>query len=71
MDEEMGLKIIVSMPCSPCLPNFMKIYQLVQKLLGGGAQKDRQTHTQSDDLISLLSFLESRMNDFNSLPVLL
>jgi hypothetical protein len=35
------------------VPSFIKIYQAVQKLLVG----DRQT----DDLISLLSFLESRL----------
>jgi hypothetical protein len=35
------------------MPNFMKIYQAVQKLLVG----DRQT----GDLISLLSLLESRL----------
>jgi hypothetical protein len=35
------------------LPNFMEIYQAVKKLLVG----DRQT----GDLISLLSFLESRL----------
>jgi hypothetical protein len=35
----------------------MKIYQAVQKLLVGGTQRDRQT----GDLISLLSFLESRL----------
>jgi hypothetical protein len=37
------------------IPNFMKIYQAVQKLLVGDT--DRQT----GDLISLLSFLESRL----------
>jgi hypothetical protein len=36
------------------VPNFMKIYQAVQKLLVGDTQTD--THR---DLISLLSFLES------------
>jgi hypothetical protein len=35
----------------------MKIYQAVQKLLEG----DRHTHRQTGDLISLLSFLESRL----------
>jgi hypothetical protein len=38
-------------------PNIMKIYQAVQKLLVG----DIQTHTQTGDLISLLSFLESSL----------
>jgi hypothetical protein len=37
------------------IPNFMKIYQAVKKLLVGGG------HRQSGDLISLLSFLESRL----------
>jgi hypothetical protein len=35
----------------------MKIYQAVRKLLVG----ERQTHRQNGDLISLLSFLESRL----------
>jgi len=35
------------------VPNFMKFYQAVQKLLVGD--------TQTGDLISLLSFLESRL----------
>jgi hypothetical protein len=35
----------------------MKIYQAVQKLLVGDLQTERQT----GDLISLLSFLESRL----------
>jgi hypothetical protein len=62
------------------IPNFMKIYQAVQKLLVGDTedrQTDRQTdrhtdththththtHTQRQtvELISLLSFLESRL----------
>jgi hypothetical protein len=37
--------------------NFTKTYQAVQKLLVG----DRQTHRQTGDLISLLSFLESSL----------
>jgi hypothetical protein len=37
------------------VPNFMKIYQAVQKLI------ERDTHRQTGDLISLLSFLESRL----------
>jgi hypothetical protein len=46
---------------------FQKIYQSVQKLLGEGIQRQththrhRHTHTHTDDLISLLSFLESRL----------
>jgi hypothetical protein len=41
------------------LLNFIKIYQLVQKLLGG---KHRQTDRQTGDLISLtLLFKESRL----------
>jgi hypothetical protein len=49
------------------LPNSMNIYQAVQNLLVGDTQTDthRQTHTdrhtQTGDLISLLSFLESRL----------
>jgi hypothetical protein len=37
----------------------MKIHQLVQKLLVGHTH----THTQAGDLISLLSFLESRLEN--------
>jgi hypothetical protein len=37
------------------VPNFMKIYQAVQKLLVG------DTDGQIDDLISILSFLESKL----------
>jgi hypothetical protein len=39
------------------VPNLMKINQVVQKLLGGDTRTDRLT----DDLISLLSFLESML----------
>jgi hypothetical protein len=39
------------------VPNFMKIYQTVPKLLVG----DIQTHRQTGELISLLNFLESRL----------
>jgi hypothetical protein len=39
------------------IPNFMKIYQVDQKLLVG----DTQTDTQTGDLISLLTFLGSRL----------
>jgi hypothetical protein len=43
------------------LPNFIKIYQLVQKLLGGG-DTDGQTDRQDGDLISLtFLFKESRL----------
>jgi hypothetical protein len=41
------------------LPNIMKIYQAVQNLLLGDTHTHR--HTQTGDLISLLSFLESRL----------
>jgi hypothetical protein len=34
------------------IPNFMKIYQAVQKILVGDTQTDKQT----GDMISLLSF---------------
>jgi hypothetical protein len=61
----MGLKISHRGPLEwHYLPtNFMKIYQAVQKLLMGDAQTERQT----GDLISLLSFLGSRlkMNELN------
>jgi hypothetical protein len=42
--------------------NLLKIYQAVQKLLVGDTQTDRGTYRQTHrrDLISLLSFLESR-----------
>jgi len=43
------------------LPNIMKIYKAVQKLLVGDTQTDRQSDRQTGDLISLLSFLESRL----------
>jgi hypothetical protein len=43
----------------------MKIYQVVQKLLVGDrqtqTQTQTQTHTHTGDLISLLSFLGSRL----------
>jgi hypothetical protein len=39
------------------VPNFTNFYQAVQKLLVGEHQTDRRT----GDLISLLSFLESRL----------
>jgi hypothetical protein len=39
------------------LQNLRKLKQAVQKLLHGGTQTERQT----DDLISLLSFLESSL----------
>jgi hypothetical protein len=40
------------------IPDFMKIYQTVQKFLVG-TQTDGRTDRQTGDLISLLSFLES------------
>jgi hypothetical protein len=44
------------------LLNFIKIYQLVQKLLGGDTQTDRRTDRQTGDLISLtFLFEESRL----------
>jgi hypothetical protein len=38
------------------LPNLMKIFQAVQKLVG-----DRQTHREDGDLTSLFPFVESRL----------
>jgi hypothetical protein len=43
----------------------MKIYQAVQKLLVGDTQTDREI----GDLISLLSFLESRLVEYLSIEV--
>jgi hypothetical protein len=55
MVEAMGLKDVVTFNVIICLPNFMKIHQLIQKLLGGG-------HRQAGVLTSLISFLnESRL----------
>jgi hypothetical protein len=50
------------------LPNVMKIYQAVQKLLVGDTQTDTDTHThtQTGDLISLLSFLKSRLKSIQN-----
>jgi hypothetical protein len=42
----------------------MKIHRSVQKLLVERARA--HTHTQAGDLISLLSFLESRLQTFNT-----
>jgi hypothetical protein len=54
----------------PSLTNTMKMYQAVQKLLVGDTQTDGQTHTHTHtkpgDLISLLSFLESRIRKSKS-----
>jgi hypothetical protein len=44
------------------MPNFMKIYGAVQTLLSEAhRQTDKQTHTHTGDLISLLRFIESRL----------
>jgi hypothetical protein len=48
------------------VPNFMKIYQAVQKLLVGDTVRLTQTDTQASDLISPLSFLESRLKIFKN-----
>jgi hypothetical protein len=53
MVEATQIKITASNGIA-CLPNFVKIYQFVHKLLGG-------THGQTGDLTSLLPFLESRL----------
>jgi hypothetical protein len=39
------------------IPNLMKIYHAVQKLLVGDTERQKET----GDFISLLSFLESRL----------
>jgi hypothetical protein len=54
-----GLKLLHRVPLDGIISvqNFMKIYQAVQTLLVVDGQTDRQT----DDFISLLSFLESRL----------
>jgi hypothetical protein len=59
------------------IPNFMKIYRVIQKLLLEDTHTDRQIDRhralQTGDLISLLSFLVSRLKisyesmDFNRL----
>jgi hypothetical protein len=59
MIKTMRLKIIASRSPSMTMPNFMKIYQAVQKLFVGGTQTggdgDIHTDKQTDgDLISLL-----------------
>jgi hypothetical protein len=42
-------------------PNFMKLYQAVQKLLVGDIQTDTHADRRTGDLISLLSFLKSKL----------
>jgi hypothetical protein len=44
-----------------CLPNYIKIYLSFQKILGGHRETDSNRDRQTDDLISLLSFLGSRL----------
>jgi hypothetical protein len=41
------------------IPNFMKLYEALEKLLMGYTHT--HTHRQTGDLISILSFLESRL----------
>jgi hypothetical protein len=58
MVEDMRLKnycFEVPLNAINSLPNIVKIYPAVQKLLVW------DTHTQTGDLISILSFLESRL----------
>jgi hypothetical protein len=43
------------------VPNFTKIYNAVQKLLVGDTHTHTYTDRQTGDLISLLSFFESRL----------
>jgi hypothetical protein len=56
--EAMRLKIIAARTLFngiTFLPNFMKMYHSVQKLLEG-------THRQTEEMIRLLVFLESRLS---------
>jgi hypothetical protein len=55
----------VTLNGSTCLPNFTKSHRLIQKLLVG------DTHRQAGDLISPLSFCESRLKKYIILNVLL
>jgi hypothetical protein len=49
------------------LPNFIKIYELVQKLLGGGEDTDGRLDRQTGDLISLtFLFKESRLKSISA-----
>jgi hypothetical protein len=61
MTEAMRKNYCIKVPLNgiTCAPNIMKFYQVVQKLLVA----DRQT----GDLISLLSFFESRLKISSSL----
>jgi hypothetical protein len=63
MIEDNGIKnycIEVHLNGITFIPNFIKIYQAVQNLLVG------DTHTQTGDLISLLSFLDRRLKTRSS-----
>jgi hypothetical protein len=66
MIEAMGLKCCIEVPLNgiTSVPNFMKIYQPAQKLLVVKTQTDGHTDRQARDLISLPSFLESRLKKF-------
>jgi hypothetical protein len=65
MIEVMGLKLLHRGPLDDIksVPNFMKIYQAVQKLLVRGTQTDKQTRRQTGDLISVLPFFETRLKN--------
>jgi hypothetical protein len=53
------------------LLKFIKIYQLVQKLLGGDTQTERRTDRQTGDIISLtFLFKESRLIKGNDSKIL-
>jgi hypothetical protein len=62
--KKYGVEVIFNGMTS--LLNFIKIFQLVQKLLGGDIQTDGQTDTQTGDLICL-TFLskESKLKSLN------
>jgi hypothetical protein len=63
MIEAMGKNYCIEVPLNgtTSVPNFIKFYHAVKKLLAGDTQTDIQRQ-QTGDLISLLSFFESRLN---------
>jgi hypothetical protein len=71
MIEDMGLKIIalIEVPLigTTSIPDFIKIYQAVQKLLVGHThththtERERERERLTSNLISLLPFFENRL----------